>query len=62
MRRKLKALVKCELCPLELASMQSLKHHMEAIHLGKKSNQCEICYASFVSKSKVKLHVTAVHE
>ena len=59
---KTKVVQKCETCGKELSDKNSLKSHIEAIHLKGKSFECEMCQRTFSHKENLCRHVKEVHK
>ena len=56
----IKTMHKCEVCDTSLTSKQSLRDHMNSLHLEKKGFQCGECGKSFTHQ-KLKRHIESVH-
>ena len=57
-----KKLLPCGECPFETRGKNSLKHHMENIHLGIRRYSCTICSFKAYNKQTVREHQTHNHE
>ena len=49
--------IKCNMCPVTFRNNNSLKNHIESVHLNIKRHMCELCGMQFVNKSSLKSHV-----
>ncbi|XP_014224890.1 zinc finger protein 578-like [Trichogramma pretiosum] len=53
---------KCEICNKSFGYQQSLKYHINAIHIRRKAFECDTCHKSFRGKAYLKAHINIVHD
>ena len=58
---KAKQRYSCEICGSSFTKKNSLKHHVEAIHEGKRIHKCKFCSESFNAKSNLTRHINSLH-